>query len=333
MFKRILVPLDGSPRAERALPIAARIARASGGTVMLLHVVTAANEFGPYQRPSTLPREVVNADSAHAATYLSNTAHSHTLAGAETKVAVLSGPEALTILATAKEQHIDLMIMVSHGATGIKRWMLGSVAQKMARYSPVPVLVLRDGGIVPSSAYPDKTRPLHTIAAAIALDGSQLAEAAILPAARLVAALAAPAQGSLHLTQVVQRPGVDTVLNGRERMDPQQRDQTISEAIDYLCKLADNLRASLGVDLNLAISWSIALGTDVADALIRVAEQGRIDGGTCIFGGCEILALATHGRSGIQRWVLGSVTERILGHTKLPLLIVRPQQEQKEISC
>lgn len=333
MFKRILVPLDGSPRAERALPMAARIARASGGTVLLLQVVPAANEFGPYQRPSTLPREVVNADIAHAATYLSNTAHSNTLAGAETKVAVLSGPDALTILATVKEQHSDLMIMVSHGATGIKRWVLGSVAQKMARYSPVPVLVLRDGGIVPSSAYPDKTRPLHTIAAAIALDGSQLAEAAILPAARLVAALAAPAQGSLHLTRVVQRPGVDTVLNGRERMDPQQRDQTINEAIDYLCQRADDLRASLGVDLNLAISWSIALGTDVADALIRVAEQGRIDGGTCLFGGCEILALATHGRSGIQRWVLGSVTERILGHTKLPLLIVRPQLEQKEISC
>lgn len=332
MCKRILVPLDGSPRAERALPIAARIARASGGTVVLLHVIPAPSEFGPYQGPATLPREVVNADSAHAATYLSSVAHSHTLTGAETKVAVFSGPVASTILDTAKEQHIDLMIMVSHGATGIKRWMLGSVAQKMARYSPVPVLVLRDGGIVPASAYPDKTRPLHTIAAAVALDGSQLAEAAILPAARLVAALAAPAQGSLHLTRVVQRPGIDAVLNGREHTDLRQRNQAISEAMDYLCQRADNLRASLGVDLNLAISWSIALDTDVADALIRVAEQGSIDGGTCIFGGCEILALSTHGHSGVQRWVLGSVTERILGHTKLPLLIVRPQPEQKEIS-
>jgi nucleotide-binding universal stress UspA family protein len=115
-------------------------------------------------------------------------------------------------------------------------------------------------------------------------------------------------------------------------MDPQQRDQTSSEAIAYLCKRADDLRASLGVDLNLAITWSIALDTTVANALIKVAEQGRVDGGTCIFGGCDILALATHGRSGLQRWALGSVTEHILGRTKLPLLIVRPQQEQLKLA-
>src|SRR5713101_5411625 len=78
----------------------------------------------------------------------------------------------------------------------------------------------------------------------------------------------------------------------------------------------------------LSITWSVAGNTDVADALMRVAEQGSVDRGYSIFGGCDILALATHGRSGIRRWVLGSVTERVLGHTKLPLLIVRPQQEQ-----
>ena len=332
MFRRILVPLDGSTRAEQALPIAARIARASGGSVMLLHVVSIPREFGPSLRQSALRQEVIDAAIAGATTYLSQAAHAYGLAGVATKGTVLFGPEALTILDTAKEQQNDLIILASHGATGFKHWALGSVAELLARESPVPVLVLRDEGTVPSSSYPDKTRPLHTIAAVVALDGSQLAEAAILPAANLVAALAAPAPGSLHLTRVVQRPGVAAWLRGRERMDPQQRDQTSSEAMEYLCQLADDLRAGPGAALNLAITWSITLDPSVADALIKVAEHGSVDGGTCIFGGCDILALATHGRSGLQRLALGSVTEHILGRTKLPLLIVRPQREQPELA-
>jgi len=328
MFKRILVPLDGSAHAEQALPIAAHMVRASGGTVLLLHIVTTPIEFGPYLRPSAMLGESVDAECARTAEYLSNVAQVHGLAGAETKVAVSSVSTALTILDTAQEQHIDLIVITSRGATGFKRWALGSVAQKVARSSPAPVLVLCEGGTVPSGPYPDRTRPLHTIAAAVALDGSTLAEAALLPAANLVAALAAPAQGSLHLTRIVQLPRVVDVLNGRERMDPRLRGQAIDEAMDYLCKMADDVRNSLARDRNLAVTWSIAIATDVANALTLVAEQGRVDGGTYLPGGCDLLAMATHGRSGIQRLAFGSVTERIFGGTKLPLLVVRPQPEQ-----
>lgn len=65
--------------------------------------------------------------------------------------------------------------------------------------------------------------------------------------------------------------------------------------------------------------------SDVVDALIRVAGMGRVDAGTSVYGGCDILALTKHGRGGLQRWAFGSVTERILGATKLPGFIVRPQ--------
>src|SRR5260221_11098070 len=238
MFRRILVPLDGSARAEQALPLAARIARASGGSVMLLHVLTTPRELGPSLGQAALQHEVIDAAIAGATTSLSQAAQAHSLAGVETKGAVLSGPEALTILATAKEQQSDLILIASHGATGFKRWALGSVAQQVARESPVPVLVLRESGTVPSSAYPDKTRPLHTVAAVVALDGSALAEAAILPAAHLVAALAAPAPGSLHLTRGVQRPRVDAIMNGRARMGRQQSDQTSREHLADLWKRA-----------------------------------------------------------------------------------------------
>src|SRR5260370_28410120 len=156
MFRRILVPLDGSARAEQALPLAARIARASGGSVMLLHVLTTPRELGPSLGQAALHHEVIDAAIPAATTSLSQAAQAHSLAAAETKPAVLSGPEALTILATAKEQQSDLILIASHGATGFKRWALGRVAQQVARESPVPVLVVRESGTVPAGAYPDK---------------------------------------------------------------------------------------------------------------------------------------------------------------------------------
>ncbi len=325
MYKRILVPLDGSTRAEQAIPIAARIAHASSGSVMLLHVVSIPIELGPNLRQSVSLHEAINADILRATAYLANTVKSYELAGAETKVAVSSGSEALTITDIAKEQHADLIVMASHGYTGFKRWMLGSVAQRVVRSSPAPVLVLRDGGTLPSSPYPDKTRPLHTITAVVALDGSKLAESALLPAANLVAALVAPAQGSLLLTQVVPPPKADERWHGLASV---RREQTIDEAASYLSKIASELREALEENFNLAISWSVAVDSDVPGALTRVAEHGKVDKGAHIFNGCDILALATHGRTGLQRLALGSVTERILGSTKLPLLIVRPQQAQ-----
>jgi nucleotide-binding universal stress UspA family protein len=327
MFQHILVPLDGSPRAEHALPIAARLAHASGGCITVLRAVPLPGAFAWQTRKSIRRQETLDADRVQAADYLNRLAASEELAGVKMITEVCHGQPAQLILAAAGSHSldtppVDLIVMCSHGYMGFKRWMLGSVAQKIIRHSPVPVLVLRDGGIVPSCPYPDPTRPLHAVAATIALDGSSLAEAALLPTAYLVAALAAPAQGSLHLTRVVQRPGIGAVLNGRERLDPLQREQALEEAINYLCKTADTLRASLAGDLHLAVTWSVAANADVADALIKVAEMGRVDAGTSVFGGCDILALTTHGRGGLQRWALGSVTERILGATRLPMLVV-----------
>ncbi len=333
MYQHILVPLDGSSRAERAVPIAARIARSSGSCITFLRVVTFPNHIVWQTTESISQQETFDADQARAARYLARLATSEELAGVKIITQVSTGQPAQLIIAAASSQSldvppVDLIIICSHGYSGFKRWALGSVAQKIAYHSPVPVLVFfPDRGTVLSRPYPDPTRPQHTIAAAVALDGSSLAEVALLPAAFLVAGLAAPAQGSLHLTRVVQRPRVNSVLAGRKRMNHLQGDQSIAEAMSYLSKIADDLHASLAGDLNLAITWSVSVAADVADTLIEVAEMGRVGGGTCVSGGCDILALTTHGRNGLQRWALGSVTERILAATKIPLFIVRPQQK------
>lgn len=217
---------------------------------------------------------------------------------------------------------IDLIVLCSHGETGFKRWAVGSVAQKVARHSPVPVLILREGNREHAKLYTDTLRPLRAL---VALDGSPLAEAALVPAAQLVAALAARAQGALRLAQIVKLPTIHDQHDDKQS-DIDEREHILHEATTYLSAVADSLCSGLAGELGLKATWSIAVNDDVADALIRMAELGE-ETGTYQVEGCDLIAIATHGRGGLQRWTMGSVTERVLDGTKLPLLIVRPQEQ------
>ena len=321
MFRNILVPLDGSSRAERELPVAARLAQASGGTVILLRVVRFATEFVPYPEadPWTI-RTINDADLAEARNYLERITDMSSLSDVQTETTVIKGRAADTILSVVETYHIDLIVLCSHGYTGMKRWVLGSVAEKVARSAPIPVLVLREDGPVPASPHPDPTRPLRVL---VTLDGSVLAKAALEPAASMIAALAAPAQGALHLVRVVK-----PVNPEREEKDPEEREHFLYKAKFYLSSTVGHLREGLVApavaNLKLPITWSVAVDTDVAEAIVRVAENGEDAEGAGVFGGCDIIAMATHGLSGIRRWEMGSITERVLHATRLPLLIVRP---------
>lgn len=337
MFKRIIVPLDGSNRAEHAIPVAARIARASEGSIILLRVVTIPLEIGSQVVPLSGFSSTTLDDDINAATnYLAAIARCDELDGIGLTMKVLTGAAAQKILEVVEEDQADLVVMCSHGDTGIKRLMLGSVAQKVARHSTVPVLVLRQDGSVPLSSYPDHLRPLRAVMAIVALDGSALAEAALMPAASLVMALAAPARGSLQLTRVVKLPikVSESAEQGKhsypESMNLHLKDQAIREAKTYLGNLVDQLRQGPLKDADLTLTWSVAIGKDVADALIRAAETGEDAEGSNVFGGCDLMVLATHGRGGSERWVLGSVTEHILGATRLPMLIVRPKEQHTQ---
>jgi nucleotide-binding universal stress UspA family protein len=321
MFQRILVPVDGSLLAERAILIAARLARASGGSLILLRVAPVPFNYSLYIAPSpNYIEDVLDTELAAAKRYLEEVARSNVLIGVKVATSVLFGTPAQTILAAIESDKPDLVVMCSHGHTGFKRWVLGSVAQELVRSSPIPVLVLRAGGTLPISPSPDA----HPMRALVALDGSALAQAALLPAAYLVAALAAPGQGSLHLTRVV-KPPLPEEKKGKPEFMGHMGEQAFSKAKTYLSSMTEHLHTGPVGDLKLAITWSVAFDTDAADGLIRVAENGEDAEGAGVFGGCDIIALATHGRSGVQRWAMGSVTERVLGATRLPLLVVRPQ--------
>lgn len=336
MFQRLLVPLDGSKRAEQAIVVAARIARASGGSIILLRVVSTQIEVGTYiTEPSVLMQEALEADLTRAINYLAKVRMSNELAGLETHVEVRSGASALTILDAVHAQGVDLIVMCSHGDTGFKRWMLGSVAQEVARHSPIPVLILREGGPMPTSSFPDPIRPLRGVMGLVALDGSTLAESALEPAARLVAALAFPAHGILQLTKAVKLTESKRISRGS--VDPRVKDDALYEAETYLSAVADRIRRGEVTDLHLGVVYSVATGKDVADALLKVAEMGKAVEGTVELGSCDLIVMATHGRGGLQRLAMGSVVEHVLGATKLPLLIVhtcpsdRVRQEEQTI--
>lgn len=315
MFQRILVPLDGSERAEQAIPLAARLARASGGTLFLVRVVETLREVRVYAPLMTAYlQDVEERERAEAMDYLTEKTAAGEFAGLKMHRVVVSGATPSTLLQVVQQEQIDLIVLCSHGYTGFKRWALGSVAQKVVRQSPVPVLILREQHLNLNE------KVVQPVRAAVALDGSPFAEAALLPAAYLVAALSSPAQGELLLLHVVEMP------TEREERACQQRGldvdlrQAISRAADASLQAARmNLLRELSGGPLMHIAWSVIEEGDIAHALIQAASEGK---GTGIQQPSDVLALTTHGRGGIQRWVLGSVTERILQGSTLPLLIV-----------
>jgi nucleotide-binding universal stress UspA family protein len=319
MFEQILVPLDGSARAERAIPVAARLAQTSGGTVVLLRVAGLPSAFAPY--PSADPwtiQTIIDADVAEAKDYLENVTRLNHLTGVHIETEVIVGTAATTILSVAEAGRFDLVVLCSHGYSGMKRWLLGSVAEKVARYAPVPVLLLREGGPALIGTPPQAEGPLRAL---IPLDGSARAEAAMLPAARLITALATPGPAALHLIRVVAQ--LEPTESKQQKWDAQMR-----EARQYLSATAAHLREELVEGSlptgKLAITWSVICDDDIAAGILRIAETGEAAEEVGGPGISDVIAMATHGYSGIQRWAMGSITERVLHASRLPLLIVRP---------
>lgn len=314
MFQHLLVPLDGSQRAEQALPVAVQLARASSGTITLLHVVDQAHVYNaigggvPY-----LTQDAIDANLAEAQRYLDRLIQGYHLAQIPIEKQVLLGNPAAVILEVAEKQEADFIVMSSHGYTGLQRWLLGSAAEKVARHSPVPVLVLREDKPLFPQLQPDRT---GVIRALVPLDASPRSQEALLPAAALVSALASPGRGALHLVQVVIQ---------LEGMWESEKANLLQAARQNLATIEQHMREKLattgGLGPSLDLTWSVSVDTDIAEGIVRIAEQGE---GRAKIATCDLIAMTTHGYTGLQKWAMGSITERVLHATPLPLLIVRP---------
>lgn len=311
MFQNILVPLDGSVRAEEAIPIAARIARASGGTITLLRVLS-STELLPYIFAALEP-STYTADVETSSAYLQAIAQGTDLTDITVRTEVQTGLATSTILDRARDNNIDLIVLTSHGHSGLVQWALGSVASKVARQSEAPVLVIREGesgALAPASD--------SQMIGLVALDGSPAAEAALATATQLIGALVgdhAPSQ--LHLLHVVPPSAVG---DGKEA--------SLESAKEYLRKIADQLKAGLTPQSTFTVTWSVTQNDDVAEAILNAANSGEDTGGSGPSARCAFIGLTTHGQGGAGHNSLGGVAERTLNNSRLPLLVVHPPVPQ-----
>lgn len=299
MFTSLLVPLDGSPVAAQAIPYVLALAGPLRARVTLLSVLErTADRAVPSEadvRARTLATAYLNAVAAML--------RSH---GIATSICIRSGDPADIIIRTGKEDDCSLIVMATHGRSGIDRLRLGSVAQRMARYAPMPTLV------VPAREH-GATEGLATVSdVTAALDGSVFAEQALPAATELADTLHVP----LTLLEVLPNYYYDSYgWPGMGYAPPPEQDVANEQAIaSYLDAVAIRLHAPARV---VRTTWQRS-PTDKASNVIRTYLAERPTG---------IAVMASHGRGGIARWALGSTTEAVIAHPPCAILVVRASAE------
>jgi nucleotide-binding universal stress UspA family protein len=303
MYHRILVPLDGSRLAERVLPYATLLARKSAARLILVQAQgeSLAQRVDPWVAVEPVnPVDQAAGATAHvpdaAATYLDGLAARLVDGGVAAEVFLVHGSGGDAIVRATREQGADLLALTTHGRSGLGRWLYGSVADHVLRHATIPVLLLPAGGTQPWDS--ESARRVL-----VPLDGSELAETALDPASTLARVLGA----ELVLVQAIE-PGVSPAseVSGGPLVDPAP---LLAAAGEYLEGVAAALRAQ-----GHTVVTQSAVGH--AWPVISAAASAQSAAG---------IAMATHGRSGLARLVLGSVATATLQHAVVPLLFVRPR--------
>lgn len=322
MFQRILVLLDGSKRAELALPVAARLARASGASLTLLRMVTLPPDYVWYKlEPPFLAQDILATEMLNASTYLKVKVWEMEAAGIPVRTHVMPDLPLEQVHTFIEGQAIDLVVLCSRGQISFRPRTQRSMTQQVLRQSPVPVLVLQETCGQSGTLYPRDARPVRIL---VPLDGSALAETALPPAAELSAALSAPLSGMLHLVRVL--PSANVL--GATEVIGQLRGRVRDDALAYLQATSQAPLCSAIGQLPLSVTTSVLLQPDVAEAIVRVAEAKPQNAETG--GGCDIIALTPHGRSGHRHPSMGNTAERILQETRLPFLVVPPPLDERK---
>jgi nucleotide-binding universal stress UspA family protein len=298
----MLVPLDGSPLAEQTIPLALEIARAARSKLRLVLV----HPLLPppfYEESAQLYVTVDLAMRKSARDYLRGlAARLREQSGLQISSVILDGPTEAALARYVHDIGADLVAMTTHGRGGVRGAWLGSVADRLVRRLDVPILVTRAReGAGTLSASP-KIREIL-----VPLDGSGLAEAALAPAA----AMAELFEAELVLAQIVPSLTAGSLLpvNFAAGYDRDAAALQRKQAQDYLEGLGEDLRKR-----GTRVRTTVSVAPNVGEALIGLAHPQRID----------LVAIATHGRSRVQRLMLGSVADKLIRGAEPPVLVVRP---------
>lgn len=295
-LRTIVVPLDGTALGERALPAALNVARRTGARLELVHVHTARRE-NPMPEVRTLEEVKRLKERRYLLGLASAVSSRH---GTPVQASLLEGAVVPAILEYATGCRADLIVLATHARAGLSRSVLGSVADELVRRSGMPVLT-----VGPRSLSPHVLGEGTWDTVAVPLDGSALAEQVLGSVARI-------SPQTLLLVQVLSP--VDHVgLAGRTYVLETARglEATRTRAAErYLQTVARSMQGLIP-----RVSTRVVVAEDVPAAIVEQAKSGEAD----------LIALSTHGRSGLSRLVLGSVADRLVRVSPLPVLKLRPQ--------
>ena len=301
IHKRLLVPLDGSELAETVFSYVRELSARVGFEVVLLHVCDAAELGSESQYRAYIERaaEKVRKESEEL----------QKRTGTKGKQIVVKGDVVVDypaegILRYADEHDIGLILMATHGRSGVKRWGLGSVADKLVRASRIPVCLVRAGASeeIIHDKWPNR-RILVT------LDGSELAESVLPYVEALVRETGVESMQVLLITvcEPVLIPAYypsGIPLNWEDHMARiKRRDE------EYLSKVERKLK-----DAGLNVKSEVLVGKP-AEEIINYVSKNPVD----------FIAMSTHGRSGVSRWVFGSTAEKVLLGVTSAILLIRPR--------
>jgi nucleotide-binding universal stress UspA family protein len=311
MYRTLMVPLDGSPFGEHALPLALAIARRAKARIRLVHVVMPLVE--PFAEGIFLaPVDVMAYEVRQKTAYLEGVAERlRAQATVEVTTSVLEGEVASTLQADAEKGPADLVVMATHGRGAMGRFWLGSVADELVRHLSLPLLLVR-----PHEPPPDLAKEADLAHVLLPLDGTDLAEQ-VLPAATELACLMPAAE--VTLVRVV-KPTTASYYPSEGAVDDEERkllnqvralqERLYREAEDYLEKVAGRLRAR-----GLKVRTRVAVEAHPALAILHEAKYEH----------SGLIALATHGRRGLSRLMMGSIADKVVRGAEVPVLVLRPK--------
>jgi nucleotide-binding universal stress UspA family protein len=310
MYRTILVPLDGSPFGEQALPLALALTRRAAAKLEVVHVhPVVAPPYGEGGRDFHDPLDDARRRQEEA--YLKGVVKRLTaVAPVQATAALRDGSVAQLLHEEAVARGADLVVMTTHGRGPLARAWLGSVADVLLRQLPMPLLLLR-----PGDAELKLTREPLLKHILIPLDGSPLAEQILEPAVALGSLVGADCTLVRVIKPMtvagVELPAPSPSLFGQTLLEQLKllHEQELTDAREYLDYIAERLRAR-----SLRVQTRVAVHEKPAVAILDEIRTHPVD----------LVALATHGHGGLTRLFLGSVADKVVRAGNVPVLIHRP---------